>query len=587
MASLAAALLLATSCATNAPVPVDVTAPETQLWAQLSDFIRADMARNGVQGLSIAVSTSKGVLWSAGFGRADSTADRPFTTQVISNEGSVSKLVTATAIMRLVEAGKVDLDAPVARYLADFAPQSRLVGARPITVRDLMTHHSGLPSDYLQGFIPGQVLPPGYPTPYREAVGLASSLFVTYPPGTAFSYSNLGISLLGLLIERVSGQSFEEFCQAQVFRPLGMEHSSFVLPAGFEKDPRYARGKLKGQWASIPYIRDAPAGALNSTALDMGKFTAAYLAAYRGEPGILSSASVRQMFTVQNPGVEPDVGFQIGLNFWIVPMDQLPGEFVVGHGGDLNAFHSLALLLPERDLAVNIQVNSIDGIGSFTLADVAAQALRAAAAVTGQAPLASVATPGAPEVLPAAEVARLTGTYSSALGVLQVRPQGTGLQVYLMGNWLEGVPRGDRIGLEARVLGFKLPIAVLDTLALRVHEVDGKPALALLIGGMPYGSAVRVEPQPISAAWKARVGSYRVKSPSAGDIADEASLTVDQGTGLLMFGVKAMGQLVTLPLRTLSDTEAVTVGYGRNLGETLLVDGATLRFGGLNFSFGR
>lgn len=363
-----------------------------------------------------------------------------------------------------------------------------------------------------------------------------------------------------------------------------MKDSSFVLPAGYEKDPRFARGVLKGKNQAIPYIRDLPAGALNSTALDMARFTSSYLAAYHGKPGILSQASVRQMFTVQNLGVEADAGFQIGLNFWIVPADQLPGEFVVGHGGDLDPFHALVLLLPDRDLAVNIQCNSIDGIGSFTLADIAAQALRAAVAITEQSPIAPVAARAEPVVPSAADVKRWSGAYSSPLGIVRVRPQGQGIGVFLMGLWLDGVPRFDgRIGLEARVLGLKLPIAVLDTISLKEATVDGKPALGLLISGMPYGSAVRVEPAPFSAAWKARTGDYKVADPTPGDIADEGKLFVDSETGLLMFGVRAMGQVVSLPIRTISDSEAVTVGYGRNLGETLTGDGGTLRFGGLVF----
>jgi CubicO group peptidase (beta-lactamase class C family) len=503
----------------------------------------------------------------------------------IANEGSVSKLVTATAILKLVEAGKVDLDAPVTRYLPDFHPKTRLPAGRAITVRDLMTHHSGLPSDYLPGFEPGTIPPPGYPEPFTGNVARASSLFLTTSPGTAFSYSNLAVSLLGVIVERVSGRSFEDFCQAEVFLPLGMHDSSFVLPPGFAQEPRYAQGRVKGEWRSIPYIRDIPAGALNSTALDMARFTTSYLAAYRGAPGVLSSSSVKQMFTVQNPGVEADVGFQIGLNFWIVPVDQLPGERVVGHGGDLDPYHALVLLLPDRGLAVNIQANSIEGIGSFTLADIASQALRAAVRATGQTPIAPAATK-APSVVPApAEVARWSGTYSSPLGVVRVRPQGRGIQVFLMGLWLDGVPRADgSIGLEARVVGLKLPIAVLETISLRPTTVDGKPVLALLIGALPYGVAVRVEPEAPSAAWKARMGTYKASNPTPGDVADLVQLSVDPNTGVFLFGVRAFGQMVTVPVHPLSDTEAVTIGYGRNLGETLAATDQSLAFGGSVFT---
>ena len=125
-------------------------------------------------------------------------------------------------------------------------------------------------------------------------------------------------------------------------------------------------GYVRGKPETVPYIRDMPAGSLNTTAVDMGKFMQSMLASYNSDEGLLSQDTVKEIFAPSNVGVPADLDFQIGLTWWIVDFQKLPDEFIVGHGGDLPPYHSLLIMLPERNISICVMVNSIEGVGSFS-----------------------------------------------------------------------------------------------------------------------------------------------------------------------------------------------------------------------------
>lgn len=568
------------SCATaRAPVPDFSLTPSSSAWAALGDYVKAEIKAAHIKGgCAISVADARGELWAGGFGEADHASGRAFSTDTISNAGSVSKLFTATAVMKLVEAGKLDLDAPIATWLPELKPKTRFPDARPITIRDIMTHHSGLPTDYLGGWRSEGPRPADYPESFLQDTRLASSMYVANPPGVVLSYSNLAMGLLGIVVERASGMDFESYCRKEIFEPLGMKDTSFVLPMGFETDPRYATGFVAGKTIPIPYLRDMPAAALDTTVDDLARFAASYLAAFKGEPGILSQATVRAMFTAQNSGVAADLDARIGLNFFIVSSDSLRGEMVLGHGGEVAPFYSIFLLLPERGLAVSILVNS----KSFRLiSGLAIPSLRAALAATGQAPFAPESKRKAAPQAPID--ASIAGTYASSMGLIKVERKGGGFEVNLAGRWFDAVGHEDGlITLEKRVLGIKLPIKQLEGMAIRPLEVEGRPALG--IGSLATATvlATRIEASPIPDAWKARYGSYLGKNLDLGmEVLGRITLGVDRETGILTATMGQGGLNIALPLRPVSDTEVIVEGLGRNLGETIEAAGDNMIFEGL------
>jgi len=230
----------------------------------LAAVIKQDMAKYDVKGLSIALIDDQKVVWAEGFGYADVANRVPATANTVYRIGSISKLVTATEIMRLAEQSKVDLDKAITAYVPEFSIHNRFADSKPITLRALLAHHSGLPSDVLKGmWVDHPVSLAEYVTALREE-SLAS------PPQSLYKYSNIDFSLLGRVIENVEHQEFSSAIQQSLLTPLGMTDSSFQLTPEIER--RYARAYRNGREATRLSLRDTPAGGMLSSVNDMSRW---------------------------------------------------------------------------------------------------------------------------------------------------------------------------------------------------------------------------------------------------------------------------------------------------------------------------
>jgi CubicO group peptidase (beta-lactamase class C family) len=577
-AFLAATVLLLGTAAGCATAPIASSSPVVEgsrdrAIERLSAFIPGEMKKQGIRGLSIVVADGNGTLMSAGFGFSDGTSKRKFGASTVSNVASVSKLFTSAAIMRLVEEGRIDLDAPVSAYLPAFSPRGGDWSVSDVTVRGLLTHHSGLQSDYFRGFSTGAAKPAGYPRPYAENVTLASETRLCAGPDEVFSYSNLGYSLLGLIVEKVSGQDFNSYMRDAIFAPLGMDSSSFVFENRFAD--RYAKGVAGfDRNVPIPYFRDMPAGSLNSSADDMGRFLSAAIRSGEGNAdGLLKPDTMREVWTRQNESSALDFDFSIGLTWWLMELPGLPGELVVGHGGDLPPFHALLLVDPARSLGVAILVNSAKGLGSFSLAGIATEAIRDFSVPNGKGPgLPEALPPPTDAPFPPGLVASLVGNYASPNGYLRVRAHGQGLDIFAFGTWMKGSYRSDgSIGLHAKFLGIELPIPILKQVFATAERLGDETMLALRSGGILLGVARKVEAHEVRPAWRARLGGWVPLEKEPAPIMEGAALSLDKDTGLFFFVMKSGGQSEAYPIRAIADDEAITEGSGRNLGASLRI----------------
>ncbi len=289
-------------------------------------------------------------------GRGDVAADTPF---VI---GSTSKSFTALAVMQLVDAGRVDLDAPV----RDYVPEFELAAGQPIddiTVRDLLQQTSGL--DDLAG---GPLLASATDGTPAEAIAELREAELASVPGTAWLYANANYVLAGLIVERASGMSFGDYVQQEILTPLGMTHSSASTEA-VRSDDVLADGHRF--WFGVPVAteparREATlaAGYLISTAADLGRYLSLYLAEGRGPDGtpIVSADGVRTLL---------DIGPEAHLGPWAHgPAGQdsryAMGWFVGGPWGEDAVFHpgntpdttTMLTLFPDRGVAVAVVVNA-------------------------------------------------------------------------------------------------------------------------------------------------------------------------------------------------------------------------------------
>jgi CubicO group peptidase (beta-lactamase class C family) len=314
------------SCAPGPAGIVDTSA--------LDPFFTAQMQAAKVPGLSVAVVGGGRIKWAKGYGLADIAQNKPVTTDTVFMLASVSKTVTAVALMQLVEdpARGLSLDQDIDGKLP-FTVRNPRFPSMPITYRMLLTHTSSLiDSDAYWALAEPDPLPQGdSPIPLlgfdRSYVAKADS-WSTSAPGTAFSYSNTGASITGLLVETISGMNLQAYAKAHVFEPLGMNESSFFLrdldvshiAMPYDGTPPVAQGHY-----GYP---DYPDGQMRTSAPQLARFLLMF--AQKGQCGqrLLKEATVATMETVQLPAVDPGQGI-----IWYY--DTKAGTRVLGHrGGD-------------------------------------------------------------------------------------------------------------------------------------------------------------------------------------------------------------------------------------------------------------
>jgi CubicO group peptidase (beta-lactamase class C family) len=324
----------------------------------LDAYIKEKRQELGAEGVSVSVISENDLLFLKGYGYADKNTNTKVTPLTLFRVGSISKLFTGIAIMQLVEEGSIDLDAPLENYVPGFGYKTHYPDAAPITVRTLMTHQSGLVGDILKGWSSADELN----NEYRKVVDLFNQEYVAYPPGYISSYSNSAISLLGIVIEEVSGVEFDEYVKNNILRTIGMFASGFSLQDDMR--PMLAKSyDSDGIETPFRYIRDKPAGSLITNSLEMSLFMRMIL--NRGElfgQRILSESTLEKMYVQQNKNIELDFpqdhGAKWGLS-WMLHHPKLSslGKYV-GHSGAIPDFYTQLHILPEHGLAVIVETNS-------------------------------------------------------------------------------------------------------------------------------------------------------------------------------------------------------------------------------------
>lgn len=302
-----------------------------------------------VPGAVLAIVRGDRAFALAGYGFADVEAGRAVDPErTLFRVGSLSKLVTATAVLQLWEQGRLDLHADVNRYLRRVrVPEA--FGA-PVTVHDLLTHTAGFDE---QIFAAGA----------RDAApDLAAYLAATlparvYPPGLLHSYSNHGYGLLGVLVEDVSGLPFDEYVDAHVFEPLGMTRSTFRQPPPDSLRDALATGYVRAGdgYRPLPfdYIAFAPAGSFTTTAADMARFMAFHLT---GRPaGILADSTLRLMHGPRWRAHPAMAG--MGYGFFRLGLGVHPG---LRHRGGWPGWVAQVMLIPDVELGLFVAVNTDD-----------------------------------------------------------------------------------------------------------------------------------------------------------------------------------------------------------------------------------
>jgi CubicO group peptidase (beta-lactamase class C family) len=339
---------LSTIAQTNSPetTPVELTADDVNSW--LDGYLPYALHAGDIAGAVVVVVKDGKILTERGYGYSDVAARAPVDPKLtLFRPGSVSKLLTWTAVMQLVEQRKIDLDADVNQYL-DFKIPGR--DGKPITMRNLMQHVAGF-EEQAKNILSEDPKAPGYEELLKQWVPER-----VFTAGTTPAYSNYGASLAGYIVQRLSGEPFNDYIEKHIFAPLDMQHSSFRQPLPANLAPLMSKGYVLGsdEPHAFEIIGPAPAGSLSSPGEDMAHFMIAHLqnGEYHGNR-ILRAETAEMMhnspLTVLPPLNRMELGFfETNIN----------GREVIAHLGDTEDFHTSLHLFLKEGVGFYVSFNS-------------------------------------------------------------------------------------------------------------------------------------------------------------------------------------------------------------------------------------
>ena len=524
-----------------------------------------EMKRNKVVGLSLAVVDGQKIVWAQGFGYADKKNKQPATPETVYRIGSISKLFTVMATMQLAEQGRIDIDQPLQRYLPQFSVKTRFSDSDPITLRSIMTHHSGLPSAVSKGMWASE--------PPEKLLDRLKDEYVAFPPNYVLAYSNAGMGLLGLMIEQVSATEFCTYMAQSILGAIGMQRSSFKLTPEIEY--LLSRGYRKGKELKQVPLRDLSAGSMYSDVIDLSRFIQMVFAKGRvGYRQILQPATIDEMLRPQNENVVLDFGKQIGLGWFI---DYTPREKwkVAGHGGGTPLFRTNLMIMPDKKLGVVVLTNSTEG--SKILRKIGNEALKLALeAKTGRTIEAKKTRIEPPDQTASEDMLQsFAGQYATLNMLGSVRRDDKSLDANFEKYQFQLIPSSDgKFGVTRKFLGI-FPLKKIGSLELAKIKVTrteyaGRELLTIHYNNGYWFSADKFGPKPLPDTWEKALGAYKIINPDPQGSPEEIRLSHKEGvlelTSKNPLWHSGTGKIYLTPI---SKTEAVTTGIGRNSGETM------------------
>ncbi len=440
----------------------------------LENEIHREMAEWNIGGVAIALVDDQRLVYAAGFGEAKRDS--------IFRVGSISKLFNAIAVMQQVEAGKLDLDAPLPD---EELPINPFPAAPAVTLRQILCHRSGFQREspvggYFDDSQPG----------LAATVASVRGCILVTRPGEKTRYSNVAPSLAGHLVEKVSGQSFEEYQREHLLGPLGMTNSAWRLARVPRKRIAPSRMRVadgRGGWrrraAPLFDLGTLPAGNLFSTAEDLARFASALLA---GGGGLVKPDTLQQMWQPQL--TKDDTGFGLGFS-----IGKFRGHRTVGHNGAVYGYSSLLVLLPEEKLAVIVLDNEDITNGRIQHIGNTALGLLLEAKLGEKPP--SRAKNSQPQ-----DLAAFAGDYESQSFWAHLQVRDGRLAGEISGQVTRFVPAGG--------LNFTADNRIDDAVPV-VFERDATDVVSgFKYGAIQHFTRVPASPAPLRPEWRAFLGSY-------------------------------------------------------------------------------
>ncbi len=376
--------------------------------ARLDSLARAFLASGRTPGVSVFVLRGSDTLFLRGYGFADLEDSTRATPRTVYRIGSITKQFTSALVMQLVQEGRIALDDTIQKFLPGYPAQGHRV-----TIRQLLTHTSGIKSYTELGAEGARVM--RLDLPEDTLIAMFAAKPFDFEPGQRYRYNNSGYYLLGVILERVTGRTYEQLLQERLFAPLGLRDTRYcstrpVVPRRAQGYERVPDGFANAEWLSmaLPFS----AGALCSTVLDLVSWTRALWAGRVVAPATLQEMTTRARLTD---------GSATGYGFGLM-LDSLQGHRRVAHGGSINGFQSALAHFPDDGVTVAVLANSEDALPGLLAARLAQVALGLPLPIVRDLPLT------------AAERARYVGSYALGPMTLRIFEQGDSLMSQATGQ---------------------------------------------------------------------------------------------------------------------------------------------------------
>ena len=534
-----------------------------------------DLRANNIAGLSIAVVDGDRVIWCEGFGYFNNPAPVNVTANTPFLIGSITKTFSATAVMQLYEKGIIDIDAPLKKYVPEFHMKQVNGNDHMVTVRQLMTHHGGIP-DFLTNKHPKTQLKMDLILDY------VNRDYATFPPNTIYSYSNPGIGLLGIMIEKVTGLTFPDYVKKNILNPLKMNSSGIFTFSDMPLSVRLGYNSDLSEEAEYPGLI-LPSGGIYSSAGDMARYIKMILKKGVSDGRkIISEATIDEMLKTQNDQVKLDIGLEIGL-VWNILYNS--AGRCIEHEGGTQWHRSKICIAPEAGLGIVILTNSLKGnnLASLCGYEMLAELVKIKGCDTTKFSdepryksshrFSLKENPAIlPKTIPYHEKVRLSGSYGTfgERNIIQIKDSSLFTKYY--GHDLYLLPVNNNEFVVSPVNNYSQANPAnrfyFETFnnVLNLIEIDRYGRFA------HYGE--RIEPAAIPRSWQKQTGSYEVL-PDENISSSLKDFSLEIEDSILMMKAKLTKDYgvpdPVIPFKIINDSLAVVYGYGRFAGQSIQI----------------
>ncbi len=529
----------------------------TSFQQSFNKFVPKKMKKHHVVGANVTVIMNGEVVVDKGFGFSDLESGSKADLNTPYPIGSVSKVITATAVLKLYSDGRIDIDRPYTDYVPEFVMKKHFSGPIDFTVRHLLSHYAGVPRLRAKGFLKKQ------PLPLDSLLIYSRNEYLIAPAGKVYQYSDWGVDLLALLVQRVAKMPYSEFVATKVFKPLGMDHSGF--------GPVDTKGYVNGKETPTYEYSWPGSDGVYSTTSDLAKLCQVYFIKNDGDGNVfLKPEIVKEAHTLHFMDAPMAYGTQIGLMWEIQPFQ---GFKRIKKGGIHEPFYSYIFYIPEQRTAVIVCSNS--NASSRLHWDIWSKTfdfLSKRYGLKGGMP--QIKRKSGKVTLTNSQMKELGGAYSTDLGILDLQPAGKKFNVTLGLDKQKGIAtvhEDNLLKLSVKKMGIK------------IHAMDifwDKVGNELVVGeqyesGKRNIGGAKIDNTQIPQSWKQAVGTYKVINYDAIDYRtiEKAELLVNEfGVLELRFHASYPGTVdFQLGLSPLSDSLAIIPGYNFDFfgGETV------------------